>query len=346
MKNGIVLGVIVLLIMGCTSPSDSPSDFPSTSTVWVVNSLAETLSRVDLTSGQVDTNAVVLDTYPNDIVIANGLAYVVNSGSNNVQIIDLSSEQTIGTIEILYGINPYSIALDGQDCAFVSNWMTGNVSVLDLQAGMEVDTITLGGVPQGLCATEDYLFVTDVNFDMVSFTYGPGHLFAYSLATLDFIDSIEVGTNPQIVQLGPDGKLHVVCTGIIGTDSGQIDIVDPQMLVIEHSIPIGGSPGSLAFNSQHIAYLGSVAWADEGWLLTYDALTYQIIIDAQNPIVLPSSAVDIACMENDHVFAVCFNTDELIELDENDDIVQSYVVGDGPIALTIQETATFATSGR
>jgi hypothetical protein len=225
--------------------------------------------------------------------------------------------------------------LDNQDRAFVSNWMTGNVSVLNLPLGVEADTITTGGVPQGLCVTEEYLYVTDVNFDMGTFTYGPGHLFAYSLETLDFIDSVTVGTNPQIVQPGPDGNLHVVCTGNFFDISGEVFVINPDGLILEGTIPIGGSPGSLAFNSQNIAYLGSVAWAGEGWLLAYDAITYDVIKGTQNPIVLPSSAMDIVCANNDHIFAVCFNTDELVELDENDTIIHTYQVGDGPIALAV-----------
>ena len=339
MNKGLALGVIMLTFVGCDSNPNSPPSpgSQSTSVVWVANSMGESLSKVDLDSGQVVTNAILLDSAPNDIVISGNLAYIVNSLSNNVQVFDLELEQTVGTIEIFNGINPYSIALDNQQRAFVSNWMTGNVSILDLQSGIESDTITTGGAPQGLCVTDSLLFVTDVNFDMGSFTYGPGHLLAFSLASFELVDSLEVGLNPQIVQLGPDGKLHVVCTGIIGTGSGQIDIVDPQTLTIEQSILTGGSPGALAFNSKNLAYLASVAWAGEGWLLTYDAMTYQVINDEQNPIILPSSAMDIICTSDDCILAVCFNTDELVKLDETNEIVQTYTVGDGPIALVIEE---------
>jgi len=328
--------LLALLISGCSSTTDSPF-VPSGRTAWVVNSLGESLSKVNLDSGEVAVNAVPTDAAPNDIAILGNRAYVVNSTSNNVQILDLSTEQTLGTIEILKGMNPYYIVIENAQRAFVSNWLTGNVSVLDLESEAETDTIMTGGVPQGLCVSSDRLFVTDINLDLQNFTYGPGRLLAYSLATLDFVDEVEVGTNPQIVELGPDGNLHVVCTGDFGAVTGQVYIVDPQTLTIELTINIGGSPGSLVFNSLHVAYLGSVAWAGEGWLLTYDSITHQIIHDAANPIVLPSSAMDVACSQDDHIFAACFNTDQLIELGENDGIVQTYTVGDGPIAVAIDE---------
>jgi DNA-binding beta-propeller fold protein YncE len=327
---------LALLIAGCSTTTESPF-VPSGRTAWVVNSLGETLSKVNLDSGEVVVNAIPLDDAPNDIAVLGNRAYVVNSMSNNIQILDLTTEQTLGAIEILKGMNPYYIAIENSQRAFVSNWLTGNVSVLDLESETETDTIMTGGVPQGLCVTSDRLFVTDINLDLVNFTYGPGRLLSYSLVTLDLEGSLEVGMNPQIVELGPDGNLHVVCTGDFGLVSGQVYIVNPQTLTVELTIDIGGSPGSLAFNSQNVAYLGSVAWAGEGWLLTYDAITHQIIRGAANPIVLPSSAMDVACAQNDHIFAACFNTDQLIEIDEDDSIINTYTVGDGPIAVALKE---------
>ncbi len=337
MRNMYVLGIIALLLIGCSSSTDSPF-VPSTSTIWVVNSLGETLSKVNPDSGSVMVNALPLGSAPNDIAVFKNRAYVVNSLSNNVQILDLSTEQTIGTIEIYLGLNPYNIVVESEQRAFVSNWLTGNVSVLDLTAAIETDTLTTGGVPQGLCIAGGRLFVTDVNLDLVQFTYGPGRLLAYELATLGFVDSVAVGVNPQVVQPGPDGNLHVVCTGEIGAGAGQVTIVDPQTLDILETIQIGGSPGSLAFNSQDVAYLGSVAWLGEGWLLTYDAVTHQILRGTSNPILLPSSAMDVICGWNDHIFAACFNDDALVELNEADSLVHTYTVGDGPVAAAVYDS--------
>lgn len=334
MRNGYVLGFIALLLIGCSSSTDSPF-IPSASSVWVVNSLGETLSKVNLDPDSVVVNAQLLGSAPNDIAVFKDRAYIVNSLSNNVQIINLTTEQTIGTIEIYLGLNPYNIVVENEQRAFVSNWLTGNVSVLDLTAAVETDTITTDGVPQGLCIAAGRLFVSDINLDLVQFTYGPGRLLAYDLATLGFADTVTVGVNPQVVLPGPDGNLHVVCTGEIGADAGQVMILDPQTLSIIVTIQIGGSPGSLAFNSNDVAYLGSVAWAGEGWILTYDALTHQILRGTSDPILLPSSAMDVVCARNDHIFVACFNDDALIELDEADSLVHSYTVGDGPVAAAI-----------
>ncbi len=130
MKYGTVFGVafprthalvtsrakfLKILLLGAIFLSASQVLAQSPPIAWVVNNLSETLSEVDLSSGQVITNAISLGSIPNDIIISGDKAYVVNSGSNHVQIIDLSAQQTLGTIELYLGLNPYFIVLDGED---------------------------------------------------------------------------------------------------------------------------------------------------------------------------------------------------------------------------------------
>ena len=307
---------------------------------WVVNNLGETLSKVDLSSGQVLTNAISLGSIPNDIVISGDVAYVVNSLSNNVQIINLSVQQTTGTVEIYLGLNPYFIVLDGEDRAFVSNWMTGNVSVLDLNAMMEIDTINTGGVPQGLCIVGDRLFISDVNYDFQTWSYGPGRLLAYSLNDLSFLGEVTIGTNPQVIEYGPDGRLHVVCTGDFASITGQVEIINPTDLTVEHTVALGGSPGSIAFTSDGIAYLGAAGWTEDGYVYSYNAISYAVYHDENNPILVPSAAMDVAVTNDDHVLVCCFNSDHLAELDASGSLHETYLVGDGPLSVGIQESST------
>jgi len=306
-------------------------------TAWVVNSLGETLSNVNLNSGQVTLNALMLGDSPNDLVITGTTGYVVNSLSNHVQTINLITQTTTGTIEIYRGINPWSIALDGDGLGFVPNFLTGNVSVLDLEAGSEIDAINVGGAPESACVFANSIFITDVNYDMGSGTFGPGRLHAYSLPDLIFRGTVEVGTNPQVVKPGPDGLLHVVCTGNYAAIPGQVDLVDAGALTVETSIPIGGSPGSLAFSSDYIAYLGAGGWGGGGAVLSYDAQTHQILHSAENAIPVPSAAMGIAVTSSDHVLVCCFPTDQIAELDSEGNSLRIFGVGDGPVTLAVWE---------
>ncbi|HDH58194.1 MAG TPA: T9SS type A sorting domain-containing protein [Bacteroidetes bacterium] len=355
MKYGTVFGVafprthalvtsrakfLKILLLGAIFLSASQVLAQSPPIAWVVNNLSETLSEVDLSSGQVITNAISLGSIPNDIIISGDKAYVVNSGSNHVQIIDLSAQQTLGTIELYLGLNPYFIVLDGEDRAFVSNWMTGNVSVLDLDSMTEIDTINTGGVPQGLCIVGDWLFISDVNYDFQTWSYGPGRLLAYSLTDLSFLGEAVIGTNPQVIEYGPDGRLHVVCTGNFATVFGQVQIINPTDLAIEHSVTLGGSPGSIAFTSDGTAYLGAAGWTEDGYVYSYNGISYAVYHDENNPILVPSAAMDVAVTNDDHVLVCCFNSDHLAELDASGSLHETYLVGDGPLSVGIHESST------
>ncbi|MCX6639963.1 MAG: T9SS type A sorting domain-containing protein [bacterium] len=328
---GITFLIILLLYTGSARTQVQ-------STAWVVNSLAETMAKVNLNTGQVITNAITLGSAPNDIVIQDDKAIIVNSLSNNLQIIDLSTEQTTGTIELTLGLNPYNVALDGSNRVFVSNWLTGNVSVVDLQTNTETDTLTIGGVPQGVLVTSNRLYVTDVNLQYP--TYGTGHLYSFSLPDLNFVGMIDVDVNPQIVKLGPDGNLHVVCTGNFDDIQGKIDIIDPLLFQLIDTIPIGGAPGSLAFNSAGVGYLGSAGWVGPGYVLSYHGVTHQIIHGEQNPIEVSSAALGVAISQANHVLVCCFNTDELVELDSAGGYLATFIVGDGPLALALCEPSS------
>jgi outer membrane protein assembly factor BamB len=212
--------------------------------------------------------------------------------------------------------------------------MTGNVSVLDLGTGTETGVISTGGIPEGVYISGDYLYVTDV-VDFMG-DWQPGQVYKYDLETLELTGTATVGINPQIVKMGPDGNLHVVCTGNWADITGQVDIVDPDDMTVEESIQLGGSPGSLAFTSEGIGYLGGGGWSGEGTVYSYNALTYEVIHDAQDPIVVPAPALGVAVTDDDNVLVCCFNSDDLVELDADGTLLRTLQVGDGPLAVGIQ----------
>ncbi len=308
-------------------------------TAWVINTLGETLSQVDLGSGQVTPNSLTLGSAPNDIVISGTTGYVVNSLSNHLQVIDLENKQTIRTIEIFLGLNPYSIALDNNDRAYVSNLSTGSVSILDLVNGEEIDTINTGGAPEGVCVYEDILYVTDVNY-VGPWTYGSGLVHAYSLPALGYLGTIQVGMNPQVIKPGPDGLLHIVCTGDFADVPGRIDLLDPQSLELVDSILVGGSPGALSFSPQGIGFLSAGGWIADGLVMTYDALNHNILHGEANPITVPSAATGIAATTAGNALVCCFVTDQVVEVDTAGNQIHSYDVGDGPLTLAVWEPPT------
>jgi streptogramin lyase len=340
MKSQVITAVLILGLYLSSCEKDKAPNQPITPTTapaaWVVNTLANTLSRVDLTTDSVAVNILSLGQVANDIVISGSIGYIVNSGSNQVQIINLETGQTPGVIEIYLGQNPYSIALDGNQKAYVTNLLTGNISRLDLITNLEDTAVSAGVSPEGVCVYQNKLYITDTNNSgPPNYSYGQGRVWVYSLPNLTFADTIHVAMNPQTVKPGPDGNLHVVCTGDYNAIPGQVQIINPATMTVVDSIAIGGTPGSLVFNSQNIGYLGAGGWVTEGYVLSYNGLTHQILHSAANPITVALGAYGVCVTPEGHLLVCCQGDDQVVELDENGENPHTYNVGDGPAAIAV-----------
>jgi len=86
-------------------------------------------------------------------IVGNNL-YVINSGSDSVNIIDMLTNSVIGSITV--GDDPTSGALVGSDL-YVTNRSSGTVSVIDTNTNTVTDTVSIGALGSLL-----YLFGTDL----------------------------------------------------------------------------------------------------------------------------------------------------------------------------------------
>ncbi|PEQ45635.1 YncE family protein, partial [Bacillus cereus] len=76
-------------------------------------------------------------------------AYATNSGSNNVSVIDTSTNTVVATV--LVGNSPFGVAItpDG-NFAYVTNSGSNNVSVIDTSTNTVVATVLVGSLPLGV----------------------------------------------------------------------------------------------------------------------------------------------------------------------------------------------------
>src|ERR1035437_1245398 len=82
-------------------------------------------------------------------------AYIVNYGSNNVSVINLTTNTVTGTIPV--GANPDAIAIspDGSK-AYVANYdVNGTVSVINTATNTVIATITVGTDPYAVAVSPD-----------------------------------------------------------------------------------------------------------------------------------------------------------------------------------------------
>jgi len=137
---------------------------------------------------------------------AQSVAYVVNSGSNNVSVIDTGSNGVTATIPV--GNSPIGVVFspDGTR-AYVTNFAdspNGTVSVIDTGANAVIATITVGGAPVFPAITPDgkNLYVTDFN----------GAVRVVSTASNTVTATITVGSGASAVVITPDGTRAYVLT--------------------------------------------------------------------------------------------------------------------------------------
>jgi YVTN family beta-propeller protein len=102
---------------------------------------------------------------------ARPLAYVANQGSGTVSVIDtaINPPQVVATVPV--GTNPAGVAVtpDGTH-AYVTNFFSNNVSVIDSANNTVAATVDVGDRPNQAAVTPDgkYVYVTNSNSNNVS----------------------------------------------------------------------------------------------------------------------------------------------------------------------------------
>jgi len=106
---------------------------------------------VDVASNKVTDKVEDVGTNPSRLAVSpdGTKVYVTNKGSNNVSVIDASTNKVIATVNV--GINPYGIAVtpDGKK-VYVANSHSNNVSVIDTDLNEVTSTLNVGNGPIGV----------------------------------------------------------------------------------------------------------------------------------------------------------------------------------------------------
>jgi DNA-binding beta-propeller fold protein YncE len=301
---------------------------------YVVNSLAETLSRIDLETGLVTNQIVTLGETPNQVAYYDNYLYVVNSISADVMKINSTNYQIEHDFLLPIGSNPYNIAFSG-DYAYVSGWVSGKVYRLNLITNTLQGEIEIGGYPEGMTSHGGFLYVTQTYFNPDNFSYGQGKLAKIDLSSFSFVTDYNVGKNPQWISLAPDGKLHVVCTGNYADVEGSVYIFDPSIDQVVDSVLIGGQPGHLAVSPAGIGYLSAGGWSMGGFVYSYDIFSGDILRGPSNPISVGLGASAIASDSLGFVYSCDFGDDTVSKIDFSGNVIGTYALGDGPLSIAI-----------
>jgi CSLREA domain-containing protein len=152
------------------------------------------------------------ETRDADITPDGGLAYVTNSGSDNVTVINLNTLNVVATIPV--GDYPLKIAINPAGTrAYVTNALSHTVSVIDIATNTVDNTIPVGLNPVGIATTPDGMRVYVANYtsqDITVIDTDP-QSGSYDQA----VTQIDTEAENRDIDISPDGGLALV-TGTAG----------------------------------------------------------------------------------------------------------------------------------
>jgi hypothetical protein len=277
--------------------------------------------------------AAVLGSWPSRITRAGTETLLaVSSGDNAVQVVNARTLETVRSIDMGVGANPWQATPYSAQRAIVSNWLTSEVRRIDWELGLASSSLQTSLGPEGVTVRDGAAYVACTGYVGGSQGYGPGHVDVVDLDAWTIVASVEVGRNPQDLCVDEAGRVHVLCTGTYGTgpnpETGSVHILDPLSRTVVDVVPLGGAPGRLAPAS------GDVMWVAgfEGGVRRYDASTGAVLPELADPTLRGGgfSALDWDATTGT-VWITHFDQDLLLAIDgTTGEITGTWLVGDGP----------------
>jgi YVTN family beta-propeller protein len=174
-------------------------------------------------------------------------AYIPNSGSNTVSVIDTASNAVVKTMTV--GTNPHGVATSvrtTETFTFIANFGSDNVSVIrtysDISSNIVIERvreIVVGWKPYGIAVDPAgaYAYVTNSADGTVS---------KIDLGTYAVVSTISVGSNPMGIAVSPDGT-HVY---VVNNSSGTVSVISAADNSIAATVPVGTNPIGVTVNPQ------------------------------------------------------------------------------------------------
>ncbi|WP_229391627.1 PKD domain-containing protein [Methanosarcina sp. DH2] len=211
---------------------------------------------------------------------ASPFAYVTNGESDNISVIDTTTDKVTATISV--GSNPMGAVINPNGTkVYVVNSHSNDVSIIDTATNNVIATVPVGSSPQGVAVspngkqvyvtkpTSNNISVIDTTKNTVVSTvktgrgptgvavsadgkkiyvtnYGDKTVSIIDTATKAVITTVSVGKGPKEITITPDGtKVYVA-----NSDSGSISVIDTATNNITDTVKVEGAPFGVAVNSE------------------------------------------------------------------------------------------------
>jgi hypothetical protein len=322
MKKWLLMFIFILEINGGAIAQGIPK------TAYVLNSLGQNLSLINLQNESVTIDALPLGLYANAIKIRNEKAYSVNSGINEVQVISLNPLGTVDHIDVGNSTNPWSMDFVNDSIAAVSLLFTNQVAIVNVNSGQVIQNVPVGVSPEGIKYYNGKIYVANSGFNGAGFD--PGTVSVIDVLTFTVTDTLSVGVNPQDLDVDSQGRLVVVCTGDYSTVNGEMDIVNLNNGDVVLSVPFSSGITTVRINAQDQCYVGTSG----SGLMVYNLISQSFERTESNP--LPGGpGIDFDAQNN--VYTTDFSEDSVRVFSPSHQKIAAYLVGDGPASICIYD---------
>jgi DNA-binding beta-propeller fold protein YncE len=192
----------------------------------------------------------------NSMVIRGGRAYIVVNNSHKIEIIDLATDASAGTIVIGAGRSPRQMAFMNDSLALVTCLYDASVLEVNVKTMAVVRRIAVGPNPEGIAIVQGKAFVANSGLG-----YG-NTLSILDLGSLSVTHTLTVGDNPVDVSVTPAEMLYVVCVGFHNNTSDPTDdtpayiaVIDPAAEAVIKSVYVGGHAYHIAMSKEGLGYI-------------------------------------------------------------------------------------------
>jgi YVTN family beta-propeller protein len=180
-------------------------------------------------------------------VSPDGTQLFVATGNTLVYIVDVATLQILKSVDVGFAPNGFAVHPDGR-ILYVSSFLGGSVTEIDMFTGTTLRTFNLGGTPQEMALNRKgtRLFVANE----------AGYLDEIELQTGLETNRIQLPAGAFGVGVTPDdGQAYVTLPS-----AGLIQVFTLQTRKLAKSIDVGGGPRRIAFSQQgHIAAVTNTA---------------------------------------------------------------------------------------
>ncbi|MDY0016474.1 MAG: hypothetical protein RBS89_01420 [Candidatus Delongbacteria bacterium] len=350
MKRFLAAAAALAMMWGCTDYEGTTDPVDAFGSVCLINGLGD-VGTMSVINDQcvIENDVMSLGKWPNHIFEQGGIIYVTNSGNNNVQMINASTLQNTGSVELSPLSNPMRAAVSNRKLYATNSYGTG-VDVYDFDED-SLYTIPITGVPDSCKnggtdvilsnGTKVFVGVRNVKYDEFwNAVYGPEYIVMIDAYGDSVYTAFEAGVNIAGMLINEENELHVLSTGNRDDIGGFVRVFDLTAINFNtySTVSLGSQPGSFAINSEGMVYAAvsgfNLDWTGFGGIMKYNSIDNQVLNGADDMLYSSASSGILGiCIDGyDRVYAPLFDENKLVIL-ENDSVKTTLTTGNGPQGL-------------